>query len=213
MIGDKVVHGWLPEDEQTKLVMQKLTYNDAVEMVALADELEMRLNESHDNNIEPQQQDLLFRAGIVKVAPVVCFAEWWGISDSCPATAFSRVEPVAAHVRGPVQNSRCSRRRRARRAVSKQPLFDGAEAAQRSVHSGDRRRLYSQRRGRLGNAGLSEWRHASCQLRLCLAASAVGSVAACNCVSDSKTSISFFLFFFSFFLSQLRCTIAGFGTS
>lgn len=77
MIGDKVVHGWLPEDEQTKLVMQKLTYNDAVEMVALADELEMRLNESHDNNIEPQQQDLLFRAGIVKVAPVAVWREGW----------------------------------------------------------------------------------------------------------------------------------------
>jgi hypothetical protein len=60
------VHGWIPEDEEAKQVLDKLTYNDAVEMIALADECEMRANQLNDNNLSSDKMEMLHKAPIVR---------------------------------------------------------------------------------------------------------------------------------------------------
>ncbi len=66
LLGIKVVHGWLPEDPETISVLEKLTYNDVAEMIAMADDIETRNNEMHDNNVTSEQIDLLHNAAIAK---------------------------------------------------------------------------------------------------------------------------------------------------
>jgi hypothetical protein len=48
-------------------VLQNMSYNDAVELVALADEFEMKSRETHDNNVPSDKLEMLHRAAVIKV--------------------------------------------------------------------------------------------------------------------------------------------------
>ena len=44
-----------------------MTYNDAVELIALADEYEMKASGDHDNNVDASKIEMVHRAAIAKV--------------------------------------------------------------------------------------------------------------------------------------------------
>ena len=66
LLGIKVLHGWLPEDPETESVLEGMTYNEAAELLAMADDVETRSHELHDNNLSSDKLELLHKGAIVR---------------------------------------------------------------------------------------------------------------------------------------------------
>jgi hypothetical protein len=66
LLGVKVLHGWLPEDPESVSVLESMTYNEAAELVAMADDVETRSEAMHDNNLSSDKVELLHKAAIVR---------------------------------------------------------------------------------------------------------------------------------------------------
>lgn len=66
LLGIKVLHGWIPEDVETQSVLDSMTYNEASELLAVADSLEMESEMKHDNNISSEHVQLLQKAAVIR---------------------------------------------------------------------------------------------------------------------------------------------------
>ena len=66
LLNIKVLHGWIPEDIETQSVLDSMTYNEATELVALADEMQMQMDEQHDNNLNEASMSMLSKSAVIR---------------------------------------------------------------------------------------------------------------------------------------------------
>lgn len=66
MLDIRVFHGWIPDEPEAAEILRDLTYNEAMILLASADELQMELDKNHDNNIAAEKIQLLQRGAALK---------------------------------------------------------------------------------------------------------------------------------------------------